>query len=351
AALQLKEVRSEPSASVASVQAPTVESRSTPARPPDPVRAANPPSTPSPQPGTLLARATLEETPSVVARHLLPSARNVPPAASESVAPPAPRRRRRTGVQGAEAVVEGFFVARIAGRQEAERHDLTDTHAGSPSAYSQGMSAPTFRRIVLLPRDPRTLFVFFDLATSGIELREGERVVVRIFDDGQAIRQLAAEQISRGFYVDGLQSLRSYYAEAWALGPQGERFLGPSSNAVSLPGVGAPAERVRFLKVPWTLPLPRLRDLARSGQVRLAERDGEVRVGMRHAVWHQEGPHAWDPSMSGQGRWEVVSEEAAHQQQIIERDVEYPAGDSLRDGLPTSSGAGRPSSFTLVRPK
>src|SRR5687767_8973739 len=100
-----------------------------------------------------------------------PAAKAKPKAAAK----PAPKRKpdiaiKRKGQVPAEPVVEGFFVAKVAGEKEARRHHLTEetgqpmTEAVRPESPDEGLGElPSDYRddsVVALARDPHSLFVF-----------------------------------------------------------------------------------------------------------------------------------------------------------------------------------------------
>jgi len=290
-----------------------------------------------PETRLVAARATLEAAPAAIAARVRTS--------PERAGRPVLTRGRATA---AEPVVEGFFVARMVGPDEARRRHLTDEfHAVAPPVpalpgpYGGG-------RIFTLPRDPSTLFVFWDARAAGLRLESGERIVVRILEGDDRVRELQADALGRGYYVEGLSPSATYRAEAWAVGPQGERPLGITSVPVVLPGIGRSADRVRFLRVPWSLPLPRLREFLRAGSSRFSERDGQVVVPTVVGTWREEGVATWNPGVSGRGRWVregqmVAFERAEEWEQRGEEAV--PSGGPTISGAGLS-GAGRPSSFS-----
>ncbi|MFY0578668.1 DUF4912 domain-containing protein [Cystobacter fuscus] len=167
----------------------------------------------------------------------------------------------------AEPLVEGFFVARIAGEDEARRHHLTgasnapppDAPGGLLSSGSLGVLPVDYAddTIVLLPRDPHTLFVFWDFkATTRERAAQGleyPRVVMRLYDDRDTllgVTDVALE--SRSFYIGGLPAGRPYRVELHFVGRDGRsRRIGHSSNRVFLPPAGPSADTsVRFLRMP-----------------------------------------------------------------------------------------------------
>jgi hypothetical protein len=128
---------------------------------------------------------------------------------------------------------------------------------------------------VALPRDPRTLFVYWDLshetrarAFAGLE---GGRAQLWIFcraDQGwDRLRTLDFALEARGYYVHDLEPGRTYRAEIHALDRRGEdRLVGRPSNEVTLPPVGpSPVVDDRFVRIPWDMPLGRLLGRGHAG--------------------------------------------------------------------------------------
>jgi hypothetical protein len=160
--------------------------------------------------------------------------------------------------------VENFFVARVAGEREADRLRPTDEARGfgEKNARDELPVAYGDDALHLLPRDPRTLFVFWDFdarvwdrAAAGLKWA---RSVLRVFDRGTLVREVEVPLEARSFYLYDLPSGRTYHVEAHFVSEgQQSRRIGRPSNAVELPGPGhlpSPGE-VRLLRVPWELPL------------------------------------------------------------------------------------------------
>jgi hypothetical protein len=198
------------------------------------------------------------------------------PAAREtaSAAPP------EEGAPGAE----GYFVARVRG-EEAVRdapHPLTETGEDAPRTgrgedpgparpdeglgeLPWGYGDDTF---VALPRDPRTLFVFWDFAAettagafAGLDGPRAElRVLVRAGAGWEQVRSIEFALESHGFYVHDLDPGRVYRAEIHAVDRRGTRRpVGRSSNEMMLPPLGpSPVIDDRFIRIPWDMPLGRL---------------------------------------------------------------------------------------------
>lgn len=166
--------------------------------------------------------------------------------------------------QLAEPVVEGFFVARVAGEDEARHHHMVGrSPMGAPASEPkdpEGLgalpSAYEDDTVLLLPRDPQTLFVSWDFSPGTRLLAEGgleaPRPVLRVFDGEQLVRELGFALEASGFYIQGMTPGRTYRVEAHAVGKDGRsRRIGASSNRVTLPPSGVSSDHtVRFLRVP-----------------------------------------------------------------------------------------------------
>jgi len=175
---------------------------------------------------------------------------------------------------------DGYFVARVRG-EEAVRdapHPMTEGGAGAPPPveearedkerlgdlpWSYGDDA-----FVALPRDPRTLFLYWDLSQEtlahGFEGLDRPRAQLWIFlrssEGWGRLRTAEFALESRGFYVHDLEPGREYRAEIHAVDRHGrERMLARPSNDVALPPVGAsPIVDDRFVRIPWDMPLGRV---------------------------------------------------------------------------------------------
>lgn len=186
---------------------------------------------------------------------------------------------------------EGYFVARVRGEDAVREapHPLSESGADVPwPADAEGVGVPTYDEglgdlpwgygddaFVALPRDPTTLFLYWDLAgetvARGFEGLEGARAQLWIFaqrDGGwDRLRTVEFALESRGWYLHDLEPGRTYRAEIHAVGARGEeRLVGRSSNAASLPPVGpSPIVDDRFARIPWDMPLGRLLGPGRPG--------------------------------------------------------------------------------------
>ena len=242
-----------------------------------------------------------------------PESRSAPAAAAAS--PSFARAEDGPSDRGvaAEPLVEGFFVARVAGTQEARRHHLTEDQVPAPAEHGVGLhyheqlppipSEYQDDRVLLLVRDPRTAFLYWgfhpDTLRAAFEGLGEPRAVLRVLETGNEVRTIDLALESRSFYVQGLRPGRRYRMELHALGSDGtSRRIGPPSNDVVLPPDDVSSDTtVRMMRVPWEIPLNRLREELRSGRITL------------HAP--PEPPHylelrrsRWVPSPNG-GSWQL----------------------------------------------
>jgi hypothetical protein len=182
----------------------------------------------------------------------------------------------------AEPLVEGFFVARVAGEGEARRHHLTEEQA--PAAVEHHPNGGYDERLgelpmtyqddaaLILPRDPQTLFFFWDFrretreeAAAGLT---DPRAVIRVYDGQTLVKEQDFAFESRSFYVHGLPPARSYRVEACFVGRDGRvKRVGRATNTIALPNLGPSSDTtVRFLRIPWGLPLSQLKQLLKDGR-------------------------------------------------------------------------------------
>ncbi len=193
----------------------------------------------------------------------------------------------------AEPLVQGFFVARVAGEQEARRHHLTeeeqkpDFRPRRPEVYDEHLGELPDRYgddvALLLPRDPSTVVFFWDFRSDtqaqALGDLQGTRAVVRIFSGNELVREEDFALESRCFYVHGLPPGRSYRAEAHLVGSDGRSHrVGRSTHSTQVP-VAKPSSdaTVRFLRIPWELPLPLLRQQLKDGRARIEARPDSSR--------------------------------------------------------------------------
>ncbi len=179
---------------------------------------------------------------------------------------------------------EGHFVARVRGEEAVREapHAMGETGGDAPwSPEREGVGAPKYEEhlgelpwgygddaFVALPRDPTTLFLYWDLAQETVArgfsgLDHGRAQLWLFAKAGEGWERLRAIEFaieSRGYYVHDLEPGRTYRAEIHAVDRRGEdRVVGRGSNAVSLPPIGpSPIVDDRFARIPWDMPLGRL---------------------------------------------------------------------------------------------
>jgi hypothetical protein len=180
---------------------------------------------------------------------------------------------------------EGYFVARVRGEEAIREspHPMAEAGSDEPQPqWAEGVgAAPAFDErlgelppaygddaFVALPRDPKTVFLYWDLARDTVDGTLGgldqPRVQLWVFGRSDAgwdrVRTIEFALESRGYYVHDLDAGRSYRAEIHAVDRLGrDRLVGHGSNEVTLPRVGpSPIIDDRFIRIPWDMPLGRL---------------------------------------------------------------------------------------------
>jgi hypothetical protein len=179
---------------------------------------------------------------------------------------------------------EGYFVARVRG-EDAVRdapHPLGEgaIDEGTPEETLEERAAVPDEGLgelpwgygddafVALPRDPRTIFLYWDWSKQTMDASFGGLdhpraqlwMFARAGGGWERVRSIDFALESRGFYVHDLEPGRVYRAEIHVLDRHGrERLLAHPSNEVALPPVGpSPIVDDRFIRIPWDLPLGRL---------------------------------------------------------------------------------------------
>ena len=166
----------------------------------------------------------------------------------------------------AEPLVEGFFVTKMAGTGEARRHHLLEEQAPrlppadvSPERDERlGMLPLDYQddAMVLLARDPHTLFVLWDFSDvsrkRALDGLPSPRAVLKVFDGEGLSREVDFALESRSFYLLGMTPGRTYRVEAHFVGADGRsRRIGHSSNRATLPPTGPSTDTsIRFLRMP-----------------------------------------------------------------------------------------------------
>ena len=203
-------------------------------------------------------------------------------------------RRVRTAVSGEpEPDPEGHMVARVAG-EDAVRgapypmtESAMETGHGArapsrqfgveawpePNAYDEQLGELPYSygddMLMALPRDPKTLFLYWDHAQDTLQHAwrdvEGGRAQLWVFArerDGRwtHVRSVDFALESRSYYVHDLEPGRVYRAEIHIVDLHGQhRLLPRPSNEMTLPPVGpSPIIDDRFMRILWNEPLRRL---------------------------------------------------------------------------------------------
>ncbi|MFB1479794.1 DUF4912 domain-containing protein [Corallococcus sp. RDP092CA] len=175
----------------------------------------------------------------------------------------------------AEPLMEGFFVTKMAGEEEARRHHLLEEQAprlppadASPERDERLGTLPLDYHddaMVLLARDPHTLFVFWDFSDASrsraLDDLPAPRAVLKVFEGEGVSREVDFALESRSFYLQGMTPGRTYRVEAHFVGADGRsRRIGHSSNRATLPPAGPSADTsIRFLRMPPPPVVDRLR--------------------------------------------------------------------------------------------
>jgi len=228
-----------------------------------------------------------------------PVPKPAPKPAEKATAKKAPARATRRKPVARPPAVEGldpdgYFVARVRG-EEAVRlapHPMTEgDESEDPMALRALAEVPVPADdeglgdlpwsygedvFVGLPRDPRTMFFYWDHSEAtrkqGFEWLDRPRAQLRVLalrGDGEwetvRVAEFALE--ARGFYVHDLEPGRTYRGVIVAVSKDGrERMVGEPSNEVALPSQGpSPVVDDRFATIPWDLPLEGWLREVRSG--------------------------------------------------------------------------------------
>lgn len=256
------------------------------------------------------------------------------PARSRTRAVPAPSAPSARPSEEGGLDPAAFFVARVRG-EEAVRgapHPMSESAEGAPlPAEVTGQARPWPEdtgelpwsygedTLVVLPRDPRTLFVYWDHAET--TLREGFRdldaprvelwLYARAGDGWELARRVELALESRGYYVHEVDAGRRYRAELRVVDRAGrERLLGPGSGDAELPPGGpSPFVDDRFVRVEWDEPLgpplgpghrgPDFPAEARAELERLSGWNGAGAANGPHPPWSPGGSPPWGQGEGG----------------------------------------------------
>lgn len=250
--------------------------------------------------------------------------------AASKAAPAAERERaaakdaaKAGGPHGERPDPDGYFVARVRG-EDALRdapHPMAEAtgegwdeadEAPGPAVYDEQLGDLPWSygddAFVALPRDPRTLFVYWDWAQGTLarafEGLERPRTQLWVFaregEGWSRVRVLDFALESRSFYVHDLPPGRTYRAEIHVVDRAGrERLLDGPSNDSALPPTGpSPVVDDRFVRIPWELPLGRLLGPGHAG----GPFADDVRAQLaRLSDWSRFAAPTWGGSAGGMG--------------------------------------------------
>jgi hypothetical protein len=218
---------------------------------------------------------------------------------------------------------EGYFVARVRGEDAMREspHPMAEAAGDGWTEGEEAAGAPRYDEhlgdlpwgygddaFVALPRDPRTLFLYWDFSQDtlarGFEGFDRPRTQLWVFalGDGawERVRVLEFALEARGFYVHDLPPGRTYRAEIHVVDRAGrERLLASASTACALPPAG-PSSIVddRFIRIPWDLALGQLLGPGHGG----APFADEVRAQLaRLSDWSRFSGPTWGGSAGGMG--------------------------------------------------
>jgi len=202
---------------------------------------------------------------------------------------------RRSGPPPEAIDPEGYFIARVRGEDAVRQapHPMTEDEDDDAMRLHGLADVPVPRDdeglgdlpwrygddvFVALPRDPRTLFFYWDYAEGTVarafEWLDHPRAQMWVFAqvEGGAwerLREVEFALESRGFYVHDLEPGRIYRGEVHVVDRAGkERRIAEPSNPVALPPSGpSPFLDDLFATIPWDVPLERwMRELRAGGQ-------------------------------------------------------------------------------------
>jgi hypothetical protein len=262
----------------------------------------------------------------------------VEPAKAEKVAakparrekePRKARERRAAEVEPTEPDPESHFVARVAGESAVREapHPMTESALEERAARAEAARRVARPQpevdeglgelpwtygddaLVALPRDPRTLYVYWDhhgeTLKNGFSGLEGAHAQIWVFgrrpDGGwDRVRTVDFALESRSYFIHDLEPGRVYRAEIHLLDRAGrQRRLQEPSNEMQLPPFGpSPVVDDRFMRIAWGTPLARLLQHYREG----APFPEELRAILAHlSDWSRFVGPTWGSGSGGLG--------------------------------------------------
>jgi hypothetical protein len=250
--------RAEPASSPRPPVTPGTPPRPVPAQPEASSRAEASPDRASRAGGAMARSAHGRSSRSAPSPHDAGAANGAPVAGAASTGRSAASVAARRAPAPERPVQEGFFEVPTTPRRPRRPPSPTEPFEAGPFASPRevGTDAP-----VLLVRDPKTLFVFWDFRHelergAALGLRE-PRLLLRIHRGPDLDRTLELPLTARSTYVTGLTSGQEYTAEVLLLGRDGwTRPMGSRSSVRRLPPGRVSAQlEVRMLRLPWSEPL------------------------------------------------------------------------------------------------
>jgi len=168
-----------------------------------------------------------------------------------------------------EPLDEGFFLAPGAQPPPSGARSPFELQADLPGAYGT-------QTLVALPKDPTTLFLFwdFDRATGDAVARDlgAARIVLRVYDDMNLVRERDLNLETGHLYLHDLPKDRVYRFEVHAIGESGKsRRIAAAESPLGI-GVDADAS-LRTARLSWSTPLSNLKAAKDRGEVRMASVD------------------------------------------------------------------------------
>ena len=194
--------------------------------------------------------------------------------ASRSSAKPS----RKSEIRRAAPLSEGFFAG---AQPPAPLSQLFWSRSTQPPDVGYGTD-----QVVALPREPLTLFVFWDLAPSSLRAASTGLIAWRLL-----LRVCAGERILREHPVD-LEHGRAYLEDIpLAPGARIELHLVDAHTsrrvaASEIPESFATDQNspLRLAEIPWQLPLTDLAKATHAGQVRIRQEAGDIAQTVRSRV-------------------------------------------------------------------
>jgi uncharacterized protein len=290
--------------------------------------AGKPAAKPAGTPVKVAKKAAARPAPEVKKVAGKPGARPAAKKAARSSTPRPPRAAPRLEGAGRHdgPDPEGFFVARVRGEDAVREapHQLLEPggwedEPPAPPLHDEGLGELPWTYgddlLVALPRDPRTLFVYWDQARSTLDAAfaglPGAKVQLWVFaggDGGERVRVVDVALEARGWYIHDLEPGRAYRTELHVIGADGrDRLLPGPSLGTALPPQG-PSDVIddRFASLPWEVPLPRLMGpgvpggpFSEEARSLLARLSGWDRFGHSHAGAGPTSPPGGPSSPSG----------------------------------------------------